>query len=125
MRSLTAVVVGYFSMMIAILLFFSLLYVLGLPLDKGWIAFTLIMFINFLTAIAGGFITAYIARREEVKHAYALAALATVMGILSILFPSDSHAQEPLFYSIANIALMIPGVILGGYIRARQVQPFT
>ena len=69
--------------------------------------------------IVGGYVTALLAGRSELKHALGLGALSIAMSILEVL---TFTGQQPLWYSIALMFLSIPSVLIGGYFRVRQVE---
>jgi NhaP-type Na+/H+ and K+/H+ antiporter len=48
-----------------------------------------------------------------------LALLSVLMGIVSMV---ASAGQEPFWYQIANMVVMVSAVVLGGYLRVRQVR---
>jgi hypothetical protein len=74
---------------------------------------------GFFFISVGGYTTAMLAGRSEMKHALGLGALSIAMSIVSRLqYPGD----EPLWYSIALMFLAIPAALVGGYFRARQVE---
>jgi hypothetical protein len=72
---------------------------------------------GFLFAIVGGYITAMIAGRAEMKHAIALAGICVLMGFISMIFAAG---QQPLWYQIANMGIAVFGVVLGSYFRSRR-----
>ena len=113
-RSILAVIVGYLTMAVAIIALFAISF--RQPDAAPTQTFMLLSLVYALfAALAGGYVTALIARRKELKHTIALATFAALMGIVSMIV---SAGQEPLWYQIANIAVMVPAVLLGGYLRA-------
>lgn len=112
-------IVGYIAMAVAIMILFAIWF-RGSEVvpSRGFMVFSLGY--GFLCAVAGGWVTAVIARREEVRHAMFLAGLVLLMGIVSIIL---SNASEPLWYQIANTTVILPAILLGGYLRLRQVSP--
>jgi hypothetical protein len=124
-RSLLAVVLGYVVMLVAFLGAETALTAVapelipqkGKPTDPLYFVFQLVTGFFFISI--GGYITALLAGRSEVKHALGLGALSIAMSIVSRLeYPGD----EPLWYSIALMFLAIPAALVGGYFRARQVE---
>jgi peptidoglycan/LPS O-acetylase OafA/YrhL len=124
-RSLLAVVLGYVVMLVAFLGAETALTAVapelipqkGKPTDPLYFVFQLVT--GFFFICIGGYITALLAGRSEVKHALGLGALSIAMSIVSRLeYPGD----EPLWYSIALMFLAIPAALVGGHFRARQVE---
>jgi hypothetical protein len=124
-RSLLAVVLGYVVMLVAFLGAETALTAVapelipqkGRPTDPLYFVFQLVT--GFVFISVGGYTTAMLAGRSEMKHALGLGALSIAMSIVSRLqYPGD----EPLWYSIALMFLAIPAALVGGYFRARQVE---
>ena len=70
---------------------------------------------------AGGYVTAWIAQRFEVLHAFALALLLLVMTILATVQMFDT---APLWWHLAILILIIPSVMIGGYLRSSSKRKF-
>ena len=68
-------------------------------------------------AAVAGYLTALIARRFEMAHATALAAIMAMMGLISVLL-----AVEPLWYRITDATVEVLAILVGGYLRAWQVR---
>ncbi len=118
-RSVLAVVLGYVVMLVAyrgsdiILTAFQPEFV---P-DPAYFVF--LLGTGFFFMIAGGYVTALLAGRSEMKHALSLGALSIAMSILERIFFA---ADQPLWYTIALMFLSIPSALVGGYFRLRQVE---
>jgi len=124
-RSLLSVALGYVVMLVAMIVGDTALTALapgvmpqpGEPPDPVYFAFKLGT--GFFFIMAGGYMTALLAGRQELIHALGLGALSVAMSILeAIYYPG----QQPLWYSIALMFLSIPSVLIGGYFRVRQVE---
>ena len=116
LRSLLAVVCGYFAMATVVMALFAVAF--RIPGTTPTMGFMLLSLgYGFFAAGLGGYVAAVVARREAIKHAAALAGLCTALGVVSGV---AEGGRAPLWYQIANIAVMVPGVLLGGYLRARQ-----
>jgi hypothetical protein len=92
----------------------------GFP-SQGWVILNL--FYSTLYAFVGGYVAAWVADSSPMNHALALGVLIVVLGV-STAFSGDVSqagvAQQPLWYLLALVLLGFPGVLLGGYLRARQ-----
>lgn len=117
-RSILSVIAGYLVMAIAIMILFAVWF--GGDLEAtpttAFLLFSLVY--GFAAATAGGYVTALIAGRAEINHAAALAALAVVMGIVSVI---TAAGREPVWFQIANMVVVVAAILLGGSLRARQV----
>lgn len=72
---------------------------------------------SLLFSVLGGFVTAYIAGRKEIQHAFALGVLQLTMGIIATIQFFDT---APLWFHIACMSLLIPANLLGGQLRVMQ-----
>jgi hypothetical protein len=125
MRSLLAVVLGYVVMLVAVLggdmamtaLAPGLMPQPGEQPDSVYFVFNLST--GFFFLMVGGYVTATLAGRTETKHALGLSMLCIGMSIVSMI---KYAGDQPLWYSIALMFLSIPGALMGGYYRARQVE---
>jgi peptidoglycan/LPS O-acetylase OafA/YrhL len=115
-RSILSVIAGYLIMVIAIMALFMIWFrgPEATP-SGGFMVFSLGY--GFVCAGIGGYATAAIAKRREMAHALSLAGFSLLMGIIS-MFMADG--REPLWYQLANMAVMVCAVVLGGHLRARQ-----
>ena len=73
---------------------------------------------GFLFVVVGGYVTARIARRRELRSAYQLTAFCFLMSIFSAV---TSFGKQPLWYQIALMVVGPSGAVIGGLVRARQV----
>jgi hypothetical protein len=75
--------------------------------------FTLVY--TMLCVAAGGYVTAWLARRSEVRHA-------VIMGVIEAVFTVAAMAElpghAPLWSWVTGIVLIIPAAWFGGWIRA-------
>jgi peptidoglycan/LPS O-acetylase OafA/YrhL len=112
-----SVVLGYVVMLVAVLAGQVVFTALGLGLmahrgqqpDAGYFAFNLSTGVFFL--MIGGYVTALLAGRSELKHALGLSALSIAMSIVSMV---KYAGDQPLWYSIALMFLSIPGALIIG-----------
>ena len=125
MRILLSVVLGYVVMLAAVLAGHVAFTVLGpgMTVQPGkqpdTVYFVFNLSTGFFYLIIGGYVTALLAGHWELEHALGLAALSIVMCIVSMVkYPGD----QPLWYSITLMVLSIPGALIGGQYRVRQVK---
>jgi hypothetical protein len=78
------------------------------------------MFVNlgssFLSAAAGGYVTAWIAQHNPLVHVLALAIAVLALSALSVL---QQRGQQSISYMLALVALTPIGVLAGGLVRLR------
>jgi hypothetical protein len=93
-RSLLAVIAGYAVMAAAIMILFALWFrdPTTVP-SQGFMLFSLGY--GFIFAVLGGYLTALLARRAEMKHTLALAGFSALLGGASMI---TFAGQEPLWY---------------------------
>lgn len=120
-KSVAAIIAGYVVMAIAIVALFAAWFgpESGVP-AKGFLIYSLAY--GFFAATTGGYVTALVAGRAELKHAVGLAVVAVTMAIISAIM---NAGREPLWYQFANVVVMTDGVLLGGFVRHRQRQKLT
>ena len=124
-RSFLAVALGYVVMLVAQLGGDTALTALapaimpqpGEPPDPAYFAFRLGT--GFFFIAIGGYMTALLAGRSEMKHALSLGALSIVASILEAYYFAG---EQPLWYTIALMFLSIPAALIGGHFRARQLE---
>jgi hypothetical protein len=87
--------------------------------DNVYFVFNLSLSTEFFYLIIGGYVTALLAWHWELEHALGLAALSVVMCIVSMV---KYTFDQPLWYSITLMFLSVPGALIGGQYRVRQVK---
>src|SRR5262249_32954354 len=114
-RSISAVVVGYLVMAVAIMVLFAIWF-----RDPNTLPTNVFMVVaaayGLVAAAAGGVVTALIAKRAETNHAIVLAALCVVLAVVSMVV---QWGQEPLWFQVANTAAISLGVFLGAWSRVQ------
>lgn len=116
LRSILAVVAGYAVFVLSALLVFGLSG--QKPHADASAAFkTLAILVGTAFAIAGGYLTATLARKSPVGHATALAILLASIAAWSI---HASPVKDPIWSQVCAIFFMAPGAILGGVFRSVQ-----
>jgi TM2 domain-containing membrane protein YozV len=75
---------------------------------------------GFIFIAGGGYVAALLAGRFEMAHALTVGALSIAASILEAIYYAG---EQPLWYSIALMFLSIPSALVGGYFRARQLEP--
>ena len=128
LRSVAAVIAGY--LVLAVL---TILTTVGLsaanpdtfpPMGSGRTpdvpAMAVIAGLSALFTVLGGYVTAWIARRAEWKHALALGLLCEVFALFEL---TVARMGRPLGFMRAAALPPIPAALLGGGLRARRSQP--
>ena len=119
-RGILAVVAGYIVMAIGVVTVTGAVAVLfptwSSPENAAYVIFNLGFSLVF--ALAGGYVTAVVAKRAPLRHAIALAALAFILAIISMVVETG---PQPRWYQLSLVIIMPPAMVLGGYLRARQV----
>ena len=72
---------------------------------------------TMLCVAAGGYVTAWLARRAPVRHAVIMGAIEAAMTI-GVMISLPGHA--PLWSWIVGIALIVPAAWCGGMMRAKR-----
>lgn len=117
-RSLAAIVLGYVFKGVVVGIYF---------VASGWTpdgvlpkkVVLLGMVWRALASFAAGYLAGVIAGRKEVGHALGVALLTAFTAVASML--SGRSGQEPLWAQMTNLCVMFPMVLLGGYLRGRQM----
>ena len=125
LRSLLALMLGYVVMLVSQLGGDTILTAVapdlmpqpGEPADPAYFGYRLGA--GFFFIGLGGYTTAVLAGRSEMKHALGLAALSVAASILEVQYYPET---QPLWYSIALMFLSIPSALAGGYYRVRQLE---
>jgi hypothetical protein len=83
-------------------------------------AMAVTLLFSLVAAIAGGFVTASVARRAELAHVGALVGLMAVMWVVSMPYAQG----QPAWYRFALLAIGTLGAWLGGRLGiARKIAP--
>ena len=125
LRSLLALMLGYVVMLVSQLGGDTILTAVapelmpqpGEPPDPAYFGYRLGA--GFFFIALGGYTTAVLAGRSEMKHALGLSALSVAASILEVQY---YPATQPRWYSIALMFLSIPAGLMGGYYRVRQLE---
>jgi hypothetical protein len=120
LKSVLAVLGGYLTMAIVVMLFTGGLKMLipsRFPTDGAPTGSYLTVNIAYslVAALAGGYVSAWIAPRLPVQHAVALGVFTPVMSIVSAM---QFGNRQPRWYQVLLAVLMPPAVVLGGWGRA-------
>jgi hypothetical protein len=116
-----ALLAGFVTMAVLVMVITAAL----AKLTPGWVAeqgnpHPGYVFVNlgysFLTAAAGGYITAWAAIANPLVHVLALAVVVLVLAALSAL---QSRGKQPIWYALALVAISPFGVLAGGLVRLR------
>lgn len=77
---------------------------------------------SFLAAICGGYIAGRLAGQRPVMHAAVLAAVLTIMSLISAWSGGETTSNgQPGWYSPVIAVIGVAGVMLGGWLRRRQL----
>lgn len=124
-RSILAVIAGFVVMTGLVILFTmlaaSVLYPgqpMGAPVEpsRGWIAVNLTY--SLLAAVAGGWVTAKLARRKRMTHAAVLAVIVLAFSVPGML--GIGSAGQPGGYPLVMVGIGILGVLAGGWLVTRR-----
>ena len=130
LRSIGAVIAGYFAMAIPIMVttLLHMIVVLGklpqpgahpdIPTSFGVVS----LVYSTLYAAFGGYVCAAIARQNRLKHGLALAGLVFVLSLISVYI---DRGQQPLWYQVLLVLLGAPATALGALLRAKKDAPAT
>jgi peptidoglycan/LPS O-acetylase OafA/YrhL len=125
-RSAIAVVAGYLTMAVLVMLIFLVLGIIfpkAFPSDGAlpriaWVIFILIW--NLLAAIAGAYVTSLVCRGSRVKHVLALLAVVIIVGLIVL---AGNVNKQPVWYLIAQIVTGVIGVMIGGSVPVQGRDP--
>ena len=117
MKSILAVLVGYLVFGVSTILLFQ---VAGVdPRQEPGLGFRIWgTLYGVFFALSGGYVSARIAGKKEITHASAVACILVVIATVSLV-TQPGHGS--LWSQIAALGFMAPAAILGGFIRARQM----
>lgn len=118
MKSVLSVLAGYLVFGVSTILLFA---VAGIDprqeLDLGFRIWSTLYGVVF--ALAGGYVAARLAGRNEIAHASAVACILAVIATVSLV-AQPGHGS--LWSQIAALGFMTPAVVFGGVLRARQMK---
>jgi hypothetical protein len=128
LRSAAALVAGYLSMAVLVMLGTVAATAALVPgglaalrggaapgvVPAGYLAANLV--VSLLGAILGGWVAARIGLRAPLAHALVLAAVAGALALLGAV--RGAQPGQPAWYPWALVAIAIGGIVLGGWIRA-------
>jgi hypothetical protein len=122
LRSIISIPLGWFAayasfmtLMIPIAIVNHKVFQPHVQLPAIWLIITLS--ISSFPGIVGGYVTAVIAQAEEIKHAIGLVIFSI---ILAVYFMCAGSYFLPHWYRILGILLIVPTVLLGGWLRVKQ-----
>jgi hypothetical protein len=79
----------------------------------------LIMFIYTTLCVAfGGYVTAWLARGSEARHAVIMGAIQMALTAMAMI---EFHDKAPLWFWIVGIVVTVPAAWCGGIIRAKLI----
>jgi hypothetical protein len=71
---------------------------------------------SFLSAAAGGYVTAWVAEANPLIHVLALGMVVLALAALSAL---QARGKQPIWYQLCLVAISPIGVLAGGLVRLR------
>lgn len=117
-RSVLAVIAGYFIFAASAFLLFRLTGRNPHAPAELWFQMATILYGLFFAAL-GGFVAALLGKRFEIEHALAVASLIAAFGAASLLATVKTGA---IWTQLASILLIAPCAMVGGYLRQRQLR---
>jgi hypothetical protein len=118
MRSIIAIVAGYLVFAISAELLFALS-----GRDPHSSAGTAVMFFFIMcgigAAVLGGYLAAWIARRNPVSHAVAVGGVLAMGALISLIARPGKGA---IWTQVGALLFMAPSTVLGGLLRSKQMQ---
>ena len=116
-RSILAVVVGYFVFALSAFAFFKISgqpphQAAPMPIMIGSIA------LGMVSALFGGYVAAWLGRRRPLAHGGAVAAFLALGATVSLL---GTLGKGAIWSQVAALVLMAPCAVMGGWLRLRQV----
>jgi hypothetical protein len=73
---------------------------------------------SFLAAIAGGYVTAWIAKDNPLIHVLVLALTVLLLSALSAV---QQRGRQPIWYQLTLLAMTPVGVFVGGWVRLKVI----
>lgn len=131
LRSVLAVAAGYITMLVLIMLLFTLIGIIfpgAFPQPDAfpsipWVVFILLF--GLVAASIGAGVTITICRGSRIKHIHSLAIVVLFIGLVTLAASID---KQPIWYLVAQILVGIFGVYFGGHLankRFPQTAPRT
>lgn len=124
-RSILAIVAGYFTMAIGIVLatLAAVPLMLADPsileITPAYLAVN-VAYSGFFAAV-GGYVTALVARRSEYRHASIFAGIMLVLSIATVLASGGASQEgQPPWYPYVIPAIGIGGIYVGAWFRVRR-----
>lgn len=115
LRSVVSVIVGYLVVALATVATFAVAFPEGTrPTTPESIA---LLVAGFADAVLGGYVTATIAGRSELRHAFYLGVLMVGLGLAST---RQGGGAAPLWFQLGLVAVAVPGPVLGAWLRVKQ-----
>jgi hypothetical protein len=124
LRSVIAIISGwivgfavYMITMIVIAIFNQKTFQPGVQLSVGWLL--IILTISTICGVLSGFVTAFIAQRSEIKHAFGLILVSVLISIY-FMATNKNASTVPDWYKTTELILMVPSILFGGWFRVKQ-----
>lgn len=124
LRTIMSILGGFVTMAVMVIVFtpVSVLLILGRPVPGEVLRpTTLYLVVNLVfslvSAIAGGYVCAWIAGYRSMIAVMGLGAFVAMMSILSALTPNPQGGEQPIWYPYVIGLTGLVGCLLGGMIR--------
>ena len=112
-----ALVVGYLTISLSTALLYAIWLSNSEQTPTAELAFAATCGLGFATL--SGYLTALVAQRSPIAHTASLSLLLVFLWAMSTF----SSSAEPLSIAFLNIGIAITGVMTGGFLRQRQLNP--
>jgi len=123
LRSILSVVSGYILMMVIITIYFAIIMFIkfgGFPNpntvpEMSASLIVIILLLDLLTGGVGGYVTGWIAQKDEFQHTLWLSIITFVIGAV---MSAASWGKEPGWYVLSRQVGMFFTILIGGRIRS-------
>lgn len=116
--TILSLVVGYLTLSISVALLYAAWFSgAGNEVTSQFLVFASVCSLGFATL--SGWLTALVAQRAPIFHAGLLSVLLTIIWAIATF---ASSSAEPLSVAALNLAIGVAGVMVGGWLRLRQMK---
>lgn len=122
LRSIVAVIAGFATVVLLSILIDEIMHITGIiPRGAMWDPAhnALALLYRCVAAVAGGYVAAWLAPRNPMRHVIILAVIGTLLAILGVV-ATAGKGWGPSWYPIALAVTAFPTTWLGGWLRTRR-----